>query len=126
MTRFAYLLALLVPIACMAVVDRRWRLVLWADRRRALVVIALGVCGFLGWDLVAIGQGYYRRGGSSLMTGVEISAHLPLEEVFFVAFLCYFTLVTHQLAQRLLEDRLAPGPRGGAGRDPAGERVRSP
>jgi lycopene cyclase domain-containing protein len=107
MTHLAYLGALLVPLACMATVDRRWRLVLWSDWRRSVTVLVVGVVGFLGWDLLAIDQDFYRRGGTSLMTGVEIAPHLPLEEVFFVLFLCYFTLVMHQAVQRLLEHRHA-------------------
>jgi lycopene cyclase domain-containing protein len=107
MTRFAYLAALLVPIACTAAVDRRWRLVLWADPRRAVAVLAAGTAAFLLWDVVAIRHGFYRRGGSSLMTGVEVVRHLPLEELFFVGFLCYFTLVVHRLVHTLLADRRA-------------------
>lgn len=105
MSHLAYLAALLVPLACMAAVDRRWRLVLWADWRRATTVLTVGVAAFLAWDVVAIGQDFYRRGGSSWMTGIEIAPHLPLEEVFFVLFLCYFTLVMHQAVQQLLSHR---------------------
>lgn len=105
MTELTYLLALLVSLACMATVDRRWRLVLWADAPRAVLVLGVGVVGFLAWDLVAIQQGFYRRGHSSLMTGVEVVPHLPLEEVFFVLFLCYLTLVLHRLVNRLLTGR---------------------
>jgi lycopene cyclase domain-containing protein len=105
MTHLTYLVALLVPIACMAAVDRRCRLVLWADWRRTVVVLATGMAAFLVWDLVAIDQDFYRRGGSPLMTGLELAPHLPLEEVFFVGFLCYFTLVAHRLVLALLVGR---------------------
>ena len=110
MMRLSYLAALLVPIACMALVDRRWRLVLWADWRRAVAVLALGTVAFLAWDVVAIELDFYRRGGTSLMTGIEIVPHLPLEEVFFILFLCYFTLVMHRLVHRLLVARTDGGP----------------
>ncbi len=107
MTQLTYLLFLLVSLGCMAAVDRRWRLVLWADLPRGVIVLAAGVAGFLAWDLVAIQQGFYRRGGSSLMTGVEVVPNLPLEEIFFVLFLCYLTLVLHRLVTRLLSARSA-------------------
>lgn len=110
MNQLAYLAALLVPLACMAVVDRRWRLVLWADWRRAAAVLTVGVVALLAWDVAAISQDFYRRGGSSWMTGIEVAPHLPLEEVFFVLFLCYFTLVLHQGVQQLL----APGADAGS------------
>ena len=102
MTHLTYLVALLVPIAAMAAVDRRWRLVVWADPRRTAVVLALGVLAFLAWDILALGHGFYRRGGSPLMSGVDVAPDLPLEEVFFVLFLCYLSLVLHRLVHLLL------------------------
>jgi lycopene cyclase domain-containing protein len=102
MTHLTYLVALLVPLAAMAAVDRRWRLVLWADPWRAAVVLVLGVIAFLAWDVLALDLGFYRRGGSPLMTGLDVAPDLPLEEVFFVLFLCYLSLVLHRLVRLLL------------------------
>jgi lycopene cyclase domain-containing protein len=110
-TSFLYLGLLLGCLACMALVDRRARLVLWSSRpARGAVVLALGVVAFLAWDLVAIDQGFYSRGGAA-MTGVELAPHLPLEELFFVLFLVYVTLVLHGLVHRVLR-RPRPVPRG--------------
>jgi lycopene cyclase domain-containing protein len=113
MTHLTYLTALLVPISCMAAVDRSRRLVLWADWRRSLVVLGTGMAAFLLWDVLAIDLSFYRRGGSHLMTGIEIAPHLPLEELFFVGFLCYFTLVAHRLGHVWLmgtaDRRTVPG-----------------
>lgn len=95
-----YLATLLLALAGMGLVDRRWRLVLWSDPRRAVLVLAAGMVLFLAWDLVAVGQGFYRKGGTSLMTGIEIADEVPLEELFFVLFLCYVTLVLHRLLSR--------------------------
>jgi hypothetical protein len=40
------------------------------------------------------------------MTGIELAPELPLEELFFIVFLCYLTLVLHQLIdQHVLADR---------------------
>jgi lycopene cyclase domain-containing protein len=103
--RFAYLLSLLALLACMASVDRRWRLFFWADARRAAVVFAVGFALFLGWDLVALRFELYERGRSELMTGIELARDLPLEELLFVAFLPYVTMVLHGLAVRLLAER---------------------
>jgi lycopene cyclase domain-containing protein len=97
-----YLATLLLALSGMAMVDRRWRLVLWSDPRRAVVVLAAGVVLFLVWDLVAVHQGFYRKGGTSLMTGVEVADEVPVEEVFFVLFLCYVTLVLHRLLARFV------------------------
>ena len=97
-----YLGSLLAALACMAAMDRRWRLVLWADLRRGATVLASGVVLFLVWDVIAVHLGFYRRGGASVMTGVQVAPDIPLEEVFFVLFLCYVTLVLHRLLARFV------------------------
>jgi lycopene cyclase domain-containing protein len=96
----AYLAALLGALACMALLDRRFRLVLWVDARRGAVVLAVGVAFFLLWDVLAIQAGFYVRGGSEAMTGIMLAPELPLEELVFVTFLCYLTLVLHGLVGR--------------------------
>jgi lycopene cyclase domain-containing protein len=100
MTRLVYLTALVLVLACLALTDRRWRLFFWADPRRAAVVFAAGFAMFLVWDLVALELELYERGRSELMTGVEVAPELPLEELLFVAFLPYLTMVLHGLALR--------------------------
>ena len=108
MTQWSYLAALLLALACIALVDHRWRLVLWSDPRRGAVVLVAGVVFFLAWDLLAVHFGFYRRSGSHLMTGLQIAPEVPVEELFFVLFLCYVTLVLHTLVDRLVTAR-APG-----------------
>jgi lycopene cyclase domain-containing protein len=92
-----YLLAIVGSTLCMGLVDHRWRLFLFARPGRAVLVVTAGVVFFLAWDLVAIGLDIYRRGESPAMTGIELVPDLPLEEVFFVVFLCYLTMVLHGL-----------------------------
>jgi lycopene cyclase domain-containing protein len=97
-----YLAAILGSTLCMGLVDRRWRLFLFARWRPALAVVACGVVFFLCWDVVAIGLGIYQRGDSPGMTGVEVADELPIEEIFFVVFLCYITMVLHRLLRRVV------------------------
>jgi lycopene cyclase domain-containing protein len=100
-----YLAFVLVSTAGMAVLDLRFRLVLVGDdgrRRRSLVVLACGGVAFLVWDLLAIERGFYERGDSPGMTGIEVAAELPIEELFFIGFLCYLTLVLHALVRTAL------------------------
>ncbi|MDN4172461.1 lycopene cyclase domain-containing protein [Nocardioides sp. SOB77] len=103
-----YLLSILVPTVCMGLVDRRWRLFLFraGSARRALAVVAAGTVLFLVWDLIAIGADMYHRGESDAMTGIELAPELPLEELFFIVFLCYLTMVLHQLFRLLLAPRV--------------------
>ncbi|WP_370615577.1 lycopene cyclase domain-containing protein [Mumia sp. Pv 4-285] len=97
-----YLATIVVSTVCMGLVDHRWRLFLFARPGRAVALVGAGAALFLLWDLVAIRLDMYERGGSELMTGIEIAPDLPMEELFFVVFLCYLTMVVHRLLLRLL------------------------
>ncbi|MCK0113088.1 lycopene cyclase domain-containing protein [Ornithinimicrobium sp. F0845] len=99
MTALAYAAALLASTGCMALLDARFQLVLWRDRRRSLAVLAVGIGFFLLWDIVAIALGFYHRGDSAAMTGVMLAPELPVEELLFITFLCYITLVLHGLVR---------------------------
>ena len=87
-----YLLALLVALTGMVLLDRRFRLFFWRAPRRAAAVLLTGVVFFLAWDLAGIGLGVFFRGVTPFMTGIVIARELPLEEVFFLALLCYLTM----------------------------------
>jgi lycopene cyclase domain-containing protein len=101
-TSLVYLVSLVLVLGCLTLTDRRWRLFFWADARRAGVVFAVGFLLFLVWDLVALHHELYERGRSEFMTGIEVAPELPVEELFFVAFLPYLTMVMHGLARRLV------------------------
>lgn len=102
MTSLVYLVALLIPLACMALLDRRFRLVLWRAPRRAALVLLAGIVLFLLWDLAAIASGHYRMGASRWMTGILLGPELPLEELVFITFLSYHTLVLWGLVELLV------------------------
>ena len=105
MIALAYLAALIAVIGCMALLDRRFGLVLWADARRGMLALLIGVAFFLLWDVAAIAAGFYHKGDSEAMTGIMLAPELPLEELVFVTFLCYFTLVLHGLARLAVASR---------------------
>ena len=87
-----YLGALLVSLAGMVVLDLRFRLFFAVTPVRAAIVLVVGIAFFLVWDLAGIGAGIFFRGNPGLLTGVLIAPELPLEEVFFLALLCYLTM----------------------------------
>jgi lycopene cyclase domain-containing protein len=89
---FAYLGVLVVSLAGMVVLDLRFRLFFAVAPVRAAVVLLAGIAFFLTWDLAGIGAGVFFRGNPGLLTGVLIAPELPLEEVFFLALLCYLTM----------------------------------
>lgn len=102
-----YLVSILAATVCMGLVDHRWRLFLFSRPRAALVALATGFAFFLVWDLVAIELAVYSKGDSPGMTGIDVAPELPVEELFFITFLCYVTGVLHGLFTRLV-DRFAP------------------
>jgi lycopene cyclase domain-containing protein len=87
-----YLAALLIALTGMVMLDRRLRLFFWRDARRATIVLAAGLVFFLAWDLAGVGLGIFFRGETAFMTGLQLAPELPLEEVFFLALLCYLTM----------------------------------
>jgi len=89
---FLYLIALLVALAGMIVLDRRFRLFFWRGAWRAAVVLMIGLVFFLVWDLQGIRLGIFFRGETSFMTGWQWAPQLPLEEPFFLLLLCYLTM----------------------------------
>jgi lycopene cyclase domain-containing protein len=105
MLGFAYLLALLVSLTGMVVLDRRFGLFFWRAPRAAAVVLVSGVVFFLAWDLVGISAGIFYRGETAFMTGWQVAPELPIEEVFFLTFLCYLFMNALQSARMLLERR---------------------
>jgi lycopene cyclase domain-containing protein len=98
----AYLLSLLVSLGAMMLLDWRFRLFFWLDARRAAAVLTIGVVFLLVWDLSGIGLGIFYRGETGLMTGVQLAPELPLEELFFLTFLCYLTMNAVHGAERIL------------------------
>lgn len=89
---FAYLGVLGLSLGAMVLLDMRFRLFFWRSPVRAAVVLLVGVLFFLAWDLLGIGFGIFHRGETAFMTGVQLGPELPLEEAFFLAFLCYLTM----------------------------------
>jgi lycopene cyclase domain-containing protein len=100
-----YLLTLLVSIAGIAVIDRRFTLAAWRTPGRTAAAIAIGTLFFLAWDAVGITAGVFLKGDSAALLGVDLAPHLPLEEPIFLAFLCYLTLVVHAGAMRIASAR---------------------
>lgn len=88
-----YLSVLIGLLLCMVALDARFRLFVFHRPLPALLVLLLGTAFFLAWDLAAIGQGIFLHIDSPLMTGVMVAPHLPLEEIVFLLFLCYQTMV---------------------------------
>ena len=97
-----YLVGLLVVIGCMVLLDRRFRLAFWRDRRRAWITLGFGLILLLTIDLIGIALGVFFRAPTKIMTGILLAPELPLEEPVFLLFLCELTMVLFCGAERLL------------------------
>lgn len=105
MTSALYLIFLLGGLACAALMDYRYGLFFWSAPRRAGLVLALGVAFFLAWDLGGIGSDIFYKGDSELMIGVMLAPELPLEELFFLTFLCWMAMNLYLLMKRIVDPR---------------------
>ena len=103
-----YLIALLVALAGMVVLDVRFHLFFRVAPLRASLVMLAGIAFFLVWDLAGIGLGVFFRGNEQLLIGVQLAPDLPLEELFFLALLCYTTMNLFAVLTRAVERRFAP------------------
>ena len=102
-----YLLAILVSAGGIAALDARWRLAAWSSPGRTAIAVGIGTAFFMIWDAVGIATGVFVKGDSPLLVGIDLAPQLPIEEPFFVAFLCYLALVTWAGALRMLARRSA-------------------
>lgn len=89
---FIYLGSLVVFIFCMALCDHQWKLGFFRNAPRAALAVGVTFVGFLLWDVFGIVTGTFYRGDSPYMTGIDLAPHMPIEELFFLFFLCYLTL----------------------------------
>lgn len=96
------LLLLLVGIACMLLLDRRFALFFWHDPAIALLVTVLGTALFLVWDVAGIAAGVFLRGDGAIASGILLAPELPLEEPVFLVFLVLCTMVVFTGSLRLL------------------------
>lgn len=103
----AYLAAIALSALGTGAIDARYRLALFRDARRTLLAVALTAAVMLAFDLVAIATGNFRLGASPWMTGFEVLPHLPIEELAFLLFLAYVSIVAFTGAERLLDARRA-------------------
>ncbi|MDQ5982605.1 MAG: hypothetical protein QG549_602 [Patescibacteria group bacterium] len=93
--QWAYLVSLIVAIACMGLIDRRYKLALWRDRHRTIATLAVAVGIFIVWDILGIGLKIFFHGNSSYSLPFTILPEFPIEELFFLTLLCYTTLIIY-------------------------------
>lgn len=96
-----YLALILFFMACIILCDWRFKLALWWRPARTLVLWVFGWVLLLVWDFAGIAGGAFIKGDGPWFTGIDVAPELPLEELFFLAFLTYLTLVIYGAFERL-------------------------
>lgn len=96
-----YLISLIVSIGCLGLLDWRYKLALWYDRRRTLITLSIGVLVFIVWDLLGIQLGVFFHGNSQYSLPLRLLPEFPVEEIFFLILLCYCTLLIYRGAEKI-------------------------
>jgi lycopene cyclase domain-containing protein len=94
---YYYLLALILALVALMVVDRRYKLVLFRDRRLATCCLLAGLLFFLIWDIAGLTAGVFSTNRDWVSGLYAVTPNLPLEEFIFLLFLGYVTLISWEL-----------------------------
>ena len=95
-----YLGLLVFSLVGMAIIDFRWKLALFDDARRAVLVIVLSVVFFVGWDIAGVATGVFFKGDSNLLVGWDIAPEIPIEEILFLTLLSHLALIAFRFVER--------------------------
>lgn len=100
-----YLTSLSLGIACMLLLDFRYKLFFWHDFRSAAIVTVVGVAVMLAWDVAGILLGIFIRGEGEIATGLLFAPEMPIEEPIFLIFLVLCTMILYTGIARIAELR---------------------
>lgn len=95
-----YLAALCVAIACLVLIDYRYKLAFFAHARRTVLTLAVAIGLFVVWDILGIQLGIFFHGGSTLTLPFRLVPEFPLEELFFLFLLTYVTLIVYRFLSK--------------------------
>lgn len=101
----SYLAILLVSLAGLYLLDRTHKLAFTVDPKRALLSMVPAFVVFIIWDIAGIALGIFFRGNNTLLTGVQLFPEFPVEELFFLALLCYSTLIALTWVSKVLNQK---------------------
>ena len=101
----SYLLVLLLSLVGLYLLDRTHKLAFTVDAKRSLLSMVPAYLVFLIWDIAGIATGIFFRGQNTLLTGIQVFPEFPIEELLFLALLCYSTLIVFTWVQKTLTAR---------------------
>lgn len=95
-----YLIGLIISLGCLALIDWRYKLAFFYDRKRTLFTLFVAIGLFSIWDILGIWLGIFFHGGSDLTLSLRLFPEFPLEELFFLALLTYSTLIVYRFIEK--------------------------
>lgn len=98
---FTYSLVLITSSIGMMMIDKKYSLALFSDWRRTIMTVGCGLAMFIIWDILGIILGIFFSGHSPYMSGWYLMRDFPIEEILFLMFLCYFTLVMYRCLEKV-------------------------
>jgi len=98
--QWLYLAGLLVAIACLVLVDRKFGLAFFYDARRTATTLAIAIWLFVVWDIFGIQLGIFFHGGSDYTLPARIIPEFPIEELFFLFLLTYVALLIYRFVEK--------------------------
>ena len=104
-----YLLILILSLVGLYLLDRTHKLAFTVDAKRSFLSMVPAYVLFLIWDIAGIAGGIFFRGENTLLTGIQVFPEFPIEELFFLALLCYSTLIVFTWVQKTLTARESGG-----------------
>jgi lycopene cyclase domain-containing protein len=90
---FAYLGLLLFSLIGLTLIDFKYKLAFFRNFKRSAWAMAIPFTLFVVWDLAGIASGIFFRGKAEHLLGFNLFPEFPIEELFFLAVLCYTTLI---------------------------------
>lgn len=100
-----YAVALLFSGACLVLLDLRFGLVLRRRPVATAIALVVGLAFFVAWDAAGIALGVFRHVDSRWASGVLLAPEFPVEELLFLLFLSYLTLILLSGWRRWSESR---------------------
>lgn len=91
---------LLTSLACLAYIDRAWRLAFWKRPRRTALVLTIAIVYFSIWDLFGIHLHIFYAGTDTYRSGIMLAPAYPIEELLFLTLLNYTALLCWAFPRR--------------------------
>ena len=100
-SNFAYFSALLFSGLGLLLLDYRHSLVFFKDTKRALVTLGIGFGVFAVWDILGIALKIFYSNSSPYISGWFLGPEFPVEELLFLTFLCYCSLIIFRVGEKV-------------------------